>query len=217
MPIKVFCCTLVFIAFFAFFVCITEANADVTDVYAKYVCSNSSQVHAKVTQGGSEVCVIKDKLTVEVNSDCFDVGISLVVHCVQPHETEPYRWFKSCTIDMDNPIYLDIYFVDSSGMRVDIAQSADIIFRTESGYTVKDVYLLDRDGRLHSANATVEENIIKFTIMSAGYYVIEGTCTTPPATGGHSTTVLLPLFLLCAAILIVSTSNEKLRKQFRRL
>lgn len=186
------------------------------DVYGKYnYYSNKGIYTATVSDGSYEV--ITDN-GVQIKVSCSSTELTLVVHQISKSEEECYNWFESCVSqDVISFIPYDIFFLDSSGEKVELSPNMEItISKTKAN---ESILLLSYDGTATPLTYTVNGDrfVLKAT-NSGGYFLLCENMSEAqvPKTGDTSHIHLWTFLVVVSVVMSVITTRKywAVRKQY---
>ncbi len=103
----------------------------------------------------------------------FEDTIRLMVMPITKSMTKEWNWLQSVTKKIgENKSCYDIFFINSSGKRVDGGEGSEISVMTNSKIKNLVVYYIEASGQEKKLDSTVEEYAVKFKMMKNGYYTL---------------------------------------------
>jgi hypothetical protein len=103
----------------------------------------------------------------------FEDTVRLMVMPITKSMTKEWNWLQSVTKKIgENKSCYDIFFINSSGKRVDGGEGSQISVMTNSKIKNLAVYYIESNGKEKKLDSTVEEYVVKFKMMKNGYYTL---------------------------------------------
>lgn len=118
---------------------------------------------------GDIIVKLNDGTIISANGN-FDEQIRLMVRAIKKTRKE-WTWIKNITKNFGNSIFAyDIFFVNSSGIRVNTNTKTNISIISREKNKNIEVYYLDSNSNSVKLNSKKENYTIKFTMNKNGYY-----------------------------------------------
>lgn len=135
-------------------------------------------------ENGGATVTLEDGTRITV-ADIEPDGLWLVVRPIT--DPELVAWFEKCVAPYGTHIYpMDIYFVDSRGVRTEVTSTITVIVETKKNYTEPIVCYVAADGAVTVMNSSANGKKITFQTNHNSYYVLaekaSGTTDTQPGT-----------------------------------
>lgn len=202
--------TTLFVLFSCSINCLAAEYKDMQSgsVYGKFnYYSNPGMYTATSTDGSYEV-ITDNGVQIKVSSSTTE--LTLVVHQISKSEKECHNWFESCvTQDVVNFIPYDIFFLDSSGKRIEL--SPDIEITISKTQVNESVLWLSYNGTATPLTYTVNGDRLVFKATNiGGYYLLceNMSETQSPQTGDTSNIHFWILLLIVSLVLLVITARK---------
>lgn len=178
------------------------------DVYGKYNFYSNEGIYTAISSDGSYEVTTDNGVHIKVN--CSRTELTLVVHQISKLEKECYDWFESCfSQDVASFIPYDIFFLDSSGERVELAP--DMEMAISKSQADESVLWLSYDGTTTTLTYTVNNDELVFkTTNIGGYYLLYENMSEAqsPQTGDTSNIHFWILLLIISLVMLVITTRK---------
>ena len=178
------------------------------DVYGKYNYYSNEGMYTAVSSGCSYEVTTDNEVHIKVSYSRTE--LTLVVHQISKNEKACYDWFESCiTQDVVSFIPYDIFFLDSSGDRVELA--SDIEITVSKSHSNESVLSLSYDGTATPLTHSVNGDTLVFkTTNNGGYYLLcENKNETQSPQTGDTSNIHLWIVLLIVSIVMLIISTKK--------
>ncbi len=183
---------------------------------------NASHTPASGTVGtpiddGKYTVETPDGTEITVKPETVVEGLSLVVYPIPATDADAYKWFEDSAKDLGNKrYYYDIYFVNTTGSRVD-GGTCEVTITLPDGYGTPKTALLGKDGKLTAIANSVDGSMVKFSLNGNGYYVLaeavgQTDLPDPPQTGDTGN-ILIWVFVLVISGISVFVLNIRFKNQ----
>lgn len=173
-----------------------DGSIDLEDVdaYTRDENLDDPETATAPAENGSVTVTLEDGTKITVTGIPED-GLWLVVRPIT--DSELVAWFEKCVAPYGTYIYpMDIYFVDSRGVRTEITGTITVTVETLKDYTEPIVCYVAPDDAVTVMESSVNGKEITFRTNHNSYYVlaekISGTANTQPGTSGTGTTNTQP-------------------------
>lgn len=156
------------------------------DAYTRDENLDNPETVTAPAENGSVTVTLEDGTKITVTGVTED-GLWLVVRPIT--DSELAAWLEKCVAPYGTHIYpMDIYFVDSRGVRTGITGTIAVTVETLKDYTEPIVCYVAPDGAVTVMENSVNGKKITFQANHNGYYVlaekVSGTANTQPGTSG---------------------------------
>lgn len=165
-----------------------DGSIDLEDVdaYTRDAYLDDPETVTIPAENGSAAVTLEDGTKITVTGITED-GLWLVVRPIM--DSELMAWFEKCVAPYGTHIYpMDIYFVDSRGVRTEITGTITVTVETLKDYAEPIVCYVAPDGAVTVMSSSVDGNKITFQTNHNSYYVlaekVPGTANTQPGTSG---------------------------------
>ena len=120
-----------------------------------------------------EIKVELDDGTIITAQGEFEETIRLMVMPIKKSMKEEWSWLQNATkrIGINKSAY-DIFFINSSGIRVDGGKGSQISVMSRDRLKVIHVYFIDSEGEQSKLKSKIEEYVVKFKMVRNGYYTL---------------------------------------------
>lgn len=184
----------------------------VGNTYAKYNYFSNPGMYAASYDSGQYTVQTDEGIQIIVyggNSELL-----LVVHQITSSEPEAFRWFESCTTQVNGNITpFDIFFLDSAGNRQELplGTRVKISIQTTEQYVCALLY----DGTLCEVTGSFYDGYADFTTThTQQYYLLcDGLSELSPHTG--ATSMEFALVACCVLVIIILLAFVKAYKKHR--
>ena len=154
------------------------------DAYTRDENLDAPETVTAPAENGSATVTLEDGTKITVTGITED-GLWLVVRPIT--DAELMAWFEQCLAPYGTNLYpMDIYFVDSRGVRTEITGTITVIVETLKDYTEPIVCYVAPDGAVTVMESSVNGTEITFRTNHNSYYVlaekISDTANTQPGT-----------------------------------
>lgn len=178
------------------------------DVYGKYNFYSNEGIYTAISSDGYYEVTTNNEVHIKVI--CPRTELTLVVHQISKNETECYDWFESCiSQDVVSFIPYDIFFLDSSGERVELAPDIEITITKSQAN--ESVLWLSYDGTATPLAHSVNGDALAFkTTNSGGYYLLCENMSEAqsPQTGDTSNIHLWIVLLIVSMVMLIITTRK---------
>ena len=178
------------------------------NVFGKYNFYSNERIYTAISNDGSYK-VTTDK-RVHIRVSCSRTELTLVVHEISKNEKECFDWFVSCIPqDVVSFIPYDIFFLDPSGDRVELAP--DMEMAISKSQANESMLWLSYDGTATALTYTVNNDILVLkTTNSGGYYLLYENMSEAqsPQTGDTSNIHFWILLLILSLVMLVFTTKK---------
>ena len=156
------------------------------DAYTRDENLNNPETVTAPAEDGSAAVTLEDGTKITVTGITED-GLWLVVRPIT--DPELVAWFEKCVAPYGTHIYpMDIYFVDSRGVRTEISGTITVTVETRKDYSEPIVCDVAPDGAVTVMESRVSGKEISFRTDHNSYYVlaekVPGTANTQPGSSG---------------------------------
>lgn len=116
---------------------------------------------------------LPDGTTVSVEGESLTDGLLLMVEEVTEEDGDLYSWLTDCMKGRGSRLRMfDIYFVDDEGNRQELTDQVRVSISLKEDYSEPAVFHVAADGSVKEITGSINGDVISFTALSGGYYVI---------------------------------------------
>ncbi len=157
------------------------------DAYTRDENLDDPETATAPAENGSATVTLEDGTKITVTGIPED-GLWLVVRAIT--DSELVAWLEKCVAPYGTHIYpMDIYFVDSRGVRTELTGTVTVVVETLKDYSEPMVCGVAADGAVTVMDSSVNGKKMTFQTNHSGYYVLAekvpgGTNTQPGTSGG---------------------------------
>lgn len=121
----------------------------------------------------NEIKVEMDDGTIITAQGEFEDTIRLMVMPIKKSMKKEWKWLQNATkrIGINKSAY-DIFFVNSSGVRVNAGKGSQISVMSRDRIKDINVYFIESDGAQSKLKTKIEEYVVKFKMVRNGYYTL---------------------------------------------
>lgn len=178
------------------------------DVYGKYNFYSNEGIYTAISSDGSYEVTTDNEVHIKVSYSRTE--LTLVVHQISKNEKACYDWFESCiSQDVVSFIPYDIFFLDSSGNRVELA--SDIEITISKSHSNESVLSLSYDGTATPLTYSVDGDTLVFkTTNNGGYYLLceNKNEAQSPQTGDTSNIHLWIVLLIVSMVMLIIITRK---------